>query len=96
MSIDLLLKGLWGVMVLAILLLQVRLWNGEGSFAQVWNVDRQIAAQRVINDSLAERNRALAAEVAELRLAQTALEERARMQLGMVHPEETFYLFTDD
>ncbi len=96
MSIDLLLKGLWGVMVLAILLLQVRLWNGEGSFAQVWNVDRQIAAQRVINDSLAERNRALAAEVAELRLAQTALEERARMQLGMVHPEETFYFFTDD
>ncbi len=96
MSIDQLLKGLWGVMVLAILLLQVRLWNGEGSFAQVWNVDRQIAAQRVINDSLAERNRALAAEVAELRLAQTALEERARMQLGMVHPEETFYFFTDD
>jgi cell division protein FtsB len=92
MVTDRLLKGLWAGLALAILALQVRLWSGEGSFSQVWNLDDQIESQRAINDNLAERNRALAAEVMELRLAQSALEERARVQLGMVHQDETFYL----
>ena len=32
-------KLLWTIMVVVILLLQVRLWVGEGSFAQVWALE---------------------------------------------------------
>lgn len=87
------LKVVWGVLVLILIGLQCRLWAGEGSYAQVWGLDAQIATQQTENGRLRERNRALAAEVLELRGAGTALEERARSQLGMVHPDETFYLF---
>lgn len=92
---DRLVKSLWVILSLAILALQVRIWSGEGSLAQVWNLDDQISTQQSENAQLSDRNRALAAEVMELRLAQSALEERARVQLGMVHPDETFYLVID-
>jgi cell division protein FtsB len=39
----------------------------------------------------AERNRQLSAEVANLKTGLTALEERARSELGMVSASETFY-----
>ena len=32
-------KLLWSIMIILILLLQVRLWVGEGSFAQVWGLE---------------------------------------------------------
>ncbi|MBK8973661.1 MAG: septum formation initiator family protein [Hahellaceae bacterium] len=89
---DRLVKGLWVALSVAILALQFRIWSGEGSLSQMWGLDHQIAGQQAENVQLSDRNRALAAEVMELRLAQSALEERARVQLGMVHPDETFYL----
>ena len=48
-------------------------------------------AQQVENASLAKRNAALAAEVADLKQGQAAIEERARTDLGMVKKGEAFY-----
>ncbi len=53
-------KLLWTTMVVVILLLQVRLWVGEGSFAQV------------------------------------SVEERARMNLGLIRDDETFFLVVEN
>lgn len=88
-------KVLWSVMVVLILLLQVRLWVGEGSFAQVWNLREAIKEQLAENAVLAARNERLYAEVRNLRNEQGAIEERARMNLGLIRRDETFFLVVD-
>ena len=50
-----------------------------------------MAAQRADNEQLSERNKQLAAEVRDLKSGFTALEERARSDLGMIANNETFY-----
>jgi len=82
-------------MVLLIILLQVRLWVGEGSFAQVWGLEEAIAGQRAENAELEARNERLYAEVQNLRGQQGALEERARMNLGLIREDETFFLVVE-
>ncbi|MBQ0745044.1 MAG: septum formation initiator family protein [Marinobacter sp.] len=88
-------KLLWAFMVVLILLLQVRLWIGEGSFAQVWTLEQSIAEQRKENAELATRNERLYAEVRNLRNEQGAVEERARMNLGLIRDDETFFLVVE-
>lgn len=88
-------KLLWSIMILLILLLQVRLWVGEGSFAQVWGLEDAIAEQRTENAELEARNERLFAEVRNLRGQQGALEERARMNLGLIRENETFFLVVE-
>jgi len=88
-------KLLWSIMVLLIILLQVRLWVGEGSFAQVWGLEEAISEQRAENADLAARNERLFAEVRNLRGQQGAVEERARMNLGLIREDETFFLVVE-
>ena len=71
--------------------LQYPLWIGKGSWMRVWELDRQVAAQREINARLKARNGALDAEVRDLKQGQDAIEERARLELGMIKRDETFY-----
>jgi cell division protein FtsB len=73
-----------------LILIQYPLWLGKGGWLRVWELDRQLAQQRVINGRLAARNDALAAEVDDLREGSQAVEERARYDLGMVRPAEIF------
>lgn len=82
-------------MIVLILLLQVRLWIGEGSFAQVWSLREAIDEQFSENATLAARNERLYAEVRNLRNEQGAIEERARMNLGLIRQDETFYLVVE-
>ncbi|MBD3657429.1 MULTISPECIES: septum formation initiator family protein [Marinobacter] len=89
-------KLLWSFMVVMILLLQVRLWVGEGSFAQVWSLNEAISDQRAENAELAARNELLYAEVRNLRSEQGAIEERARMNLGLIRQNETFFLVVEN
>ncbi len=88
----------WLLVLLAVLTLalQFRLWSGEGGLPEVWHLERAVEEQRRENRELAERNRALAAEVEDLRRGLDAIEERARSELGMVHEDETFFLVVDD
>ena len=89
-------KLLWTTMIVLIILLQVRLWVGEGSFAQVWALEQSIAEQREENAELATRNERLYAEVRNLRNEQGAVEERARMNLGLIRENETFFLVVEN
>ena len=54
------------------------------------------AEQEAENGQLRQRNEALAAEVEDLKSGEAAIEERARSELGMVKPGETFYRVIDD
>ena len=74
---------------------QYGLWLGKGSWLRVWEIDRQIAEQRRINERLAARNAALDAEVRDLKEGLGAIEERARSELGMVRHDEIFVQVLD-
>lgn len=79
------------VLALLLLLLQYKLWEGEGSFAEVWRLNRAVTVQREENADLHSRNEALAAEVDDLKRGLDAIEERARRELGMIRRDETFF-----
>jgi cell division protein FtsB len=78
-------------LALVIVLLQYRVWLSDGGVRELDRLQKAVAAQRSENDQLAERNRQLAAEVRDLKTGLDALEERARSDLGMIAPHETFY-----
>jgi len=82
----------WPALLLAALiaLLQYPLWLGKGGWLRVWEVDRQLAAQREVNLALEQRNAGLDAEVRDLKLGYEAIEERARYELGLIKPDESF------
>ena len=71
--------------------LQYRLWWGEGGRRSVADLHRQVDQQVHENEGLRQRNAALAAEVEDLKSGEAAVEERARSELGMIKPGETFY-----
>jgi cell division protein FtsB len=82
---------LLGIMLLLLILLHYRLWVGPGSLAEVSNLKHEIEDLRQDLVGLRERNRALQAEVDDLRSGQSAFEERARSELGMIKEGEVFY-----
>ena len=79
------------VLAALIVAIQYPLWLGKGSWLRVWEVDRQIRAQRDTNATLKARNDALDAEVRDLKQGLEAIEERARSELGMIKQDELFF-----
>lgn len=79
------------LLLLLLILLQYRIWVGPGSLAEVNNLKHEIGQLREELVGLRERNRALQAEVDDLRSGQSAIEERARSELGMIKEGEIFY-----
>ena len=79
------------VLGIALVLLQYRLWIGDQGLREVSRLQAQVDAQASANREQVERNRQLIAEVTDLKVGLTALEERARSELGMIGNSETFY-----
>ena len=88
-------KGIIAALVVIVALLQYKLWIGNGSFAEVYRLDRTIVAQEKENAFAKERNLALQAEVDDLKHGMDAIEERARSELGMIKKGETFFRVID-
>ncbi|MBK8323002.1 MAG: cell division protein FtsB [Betaproteobacteria bacterium] len=84
-------KALAALLAGLVLALQVPLWFGKGGWLKVRELDRQLAEQRAGNDRLKVRNDALDAEVRDLKQGLDAVEERARVELGMIRQDEVFY-----
>ncbi|MEP6885345.1 MAG: cell division protein FtsB [Gammaproteobacteria bacterium] len=79
------------ILGLTLLLLQYRLWISDQGTREVSRLQAAVDAQASANREQAARNRQLVAEVTDLKVGLTALEERARSELGMVGNSETFY-----
>jgi cell division protein FtsB len=71
-------------------LIQYPLWMGWGGWFDVWDLQMKVSDQRTVNDGLASRNKALAAEIEDLRTGTEAAEERARSELSMLKQGEVF------
>ncbi len=87
----------WLLIILLVFLagLQFRLWVGEGSLAHRAELNRQLDAQENENRALRERNALIATDVESLKTNLSAIEEKARADLGMIKRGETFYLVID-
>jgi cell division protein FtsB len=84
-------KYLAAILLVLLVLLQYRLWFGDAGVREVNRLQAEIQHQKAENEILRDRNRTLAAEVQDLKKGTTAIEERARTDLGMVGQRETFY-----
>ncbi|MEH6626314.1 MAG: cell division protein FtsB [Motiliproteus sp.] len=88
-------RWLLALLVMLFFGLQYRLWLGEGNLPSVWALQQAINQQQSEIDKLTFRNQALKAEVDDLKKGLSALEERARSELGMIRKGETFFLLPD-
>ncbi len=79
------------LLLLLLAALQYRLWLGDGGLRELWSLREAVARQAADDERRQARNRALLAEVRDLRSGQAAIEERARSRLGMIRRGETFY-----
>ena len=79
------------VLVLLLIALQMKLWNGNGGVHEVESLRTAVKKQGEDNDKLQQRNQALGADVDDLKHGEQAVEARARAELGLIKPGETFY-----
>ncbi|QVR69480.1 cell division protein FtsB [Acinetobacter sp. BHS4] len=78
------------LVIVLVAILQYQFWLGEGGYLPHQTLMQQIQQQAEVNEELKERNRILAAEVFDLKNGTEAIEEHARLDLGLVKPHETF------
>lgn len=88
-------KGLILVLSLMFIVLQYRLWGGERNLLDVWRLRKLIAGEQAGIAALTKRNQLVDADVKFLKLRPAALEERARVELGMIKKGETFCLVVE-
>ncbi len=76
--------------VLAVLLavVQGQLWLGHNGLPHVREMRKNVAALEAANDEARLNNDRLLAEVRDLQQGLEMIEEKARMELGMVRPDE--------
>lgn len=89
-------KLLTVIMVFLLILLQYRLWTGNGSLVEVNLLKDEIEKIENENENLKERNLSLTAEVFDLKQGHEAIEEIARSEMGMIKDGETFYQIIDN
>jgi len=88
-------RGLIVVLALMVAWLQVRIWIGKGSLAEVATLDKRVDREQAANETKAQRNKVLRAEVIDLKKGEAAIEEKARSELGLIKEGETFFLLVD-
>ena len=81
------------VLIALLLILQGQLWFGRGSIPAVARLTEQLRSQTQQNQQAQLANDRLAAEVRDLKEGLDMVEEKARMELGMVRPNEIFVQF---
>ncbi len=82
----------FAVALLLVLLLAVQgqLWFGRGSIGEVQAMQRKLDDQKARNQVAAQANERLSAEVRDLQEGLETVEEKARLELGMVKPNEIY------
>lgn len=83
------------ILFLALIGLQYKLWLGDGNILQWYQLEEKLVQQQKMNESASARNKALEADILELKSGEQALEEQARYELGMVKKDEEYYQFIE-
>ncbi|HCY14651.1 MAG: septation ring formation regulator EzrA [Curvibacter sp. GWA2_64_110] len=78
------------ILITLLVILHAQLWFGRGSVPSVANMATELAAQKQKNAQAQLANDRLAAEVRDLKEGLEMVEEKARLELGMVKPNEIY------
>ena len=78
------------ILILLLALFHGQLWFGRGSLSDVARLQQKLDAQKEANLRARQANERLAAEVRDLQEGLEMVEEKARLELGMVKPYEVF------
>jgi cell division protein FtsB len=76
------------VLIGLLVVLHAQLWFGRGSLPDVSRLQAKLATQKAANSRAQIANDRLAAEVRDLQEGMEMVEEKARLELGMVKPNE--------
>ena len=79
------------IFAFALIAMQIELWLSEDRRPGYRELQLQVAAQSETNQELVRENAELRAEILNLTDSNEAAEERARSELGLVRPDETFF-----
>jgi cell division protein FtsB len=81
-------------MLLLFIGIQYPLWLGKGGWLRVYEMEGQLADQQAKNQALTLRNAKLSGDVKDLKEGTRAIEERARIEHGMLKERgNTLYKF---
>lgn len=83
-------------LILVLLLLQIKLWFGEGSITEMLNTQNKMDAQIAANALAEARNKKLSQQVLSLQQGDKGVEAYARSELGLIKSDETFFFFVSD
>jgi cell division protein FtsB len=76
------------LLIALLAVVHAQLWLGRGSIPNVAQLQQKLDAQTMANQLARQTNERLAAEVRDLQEGLEMVEERARLELGMVKPNE--------
>ncbi len=88
-------KLLLGALLVVIAWLQYEFWLGEDGYGALRARQAEAVEQRALIAELREGNRQLEIEALDLKEGTEAIEERARLELGMIKEGETFHIIVD-
>jgi cell division protein FtsB len=77
-------------MLLLLIAIQYPLWLGKGGWLKVYEMEKQLELQQAKNGLLSLRNSKLTGDVKDLKDGTRAIEERARVEHGMIKEGEFF------
>ena len=78
------------VLIALLVVVHSQMWFGRGSLPDVAAMQRKLDQQLAANARARAANDQLASEVDDLKSGLGIVEEKARMELGMVRPNEIF------
>ena len=77
-------------MLVFLIAIQYPLWLGKGGWIKVYEMEKQVELQEAKNSLLALRNTKLSGDVKDLKDGTRAIEERARVEHGLIKEGEYF------
>jgi cell division protein FtsB len=75
-----------------LVVLHAQLWVGRGSIRNVAQLQTQLKTQTQLNQQAVQTNQQLVAEIRDLKEGLEMVEEKARMELGMIKANEIYVL----
>ena len=78
------------VLLVLLVIVHGQLWFGRGSISNVSDLQQRLQTQNAENAKAQLANERLSSEVRDLKEGLEMVEEKARVELGMVKPNEVF------
>ena len=82
------------LLVLFLVMMQVNVWLTKDGYSRIAEIKELIQDQQKENNEMVSRNSQLKEEIKDLKDGYSAIEEKAREDIGMIKEGEEFYLLT--